>query len=171
VEAEAESEFDGFVTTHGRRLLHTARLITGDDGRGEDLLQNALARTYLNWRRIRNQDPVAYVRRALLNGHTDWWRRKPSHERPSASPPDRATEQDLAEDHARRDALLRALRTLTRRERAVIVLRYYEDLSETEIAELLGIAPGTVKSTAHRGLGKLRACPDLTPAEYSEATT
>lgn len=170
MEASAESEFDGFVATQGRRLLHTARLIAGDDGRGEDLLQNALARTYLNWRRIRNQDPVGYVRRALLNGRTDWWRRKPSHERPTASPPDWATHQDLAEEHARRDALLRALRTLTRRERAVIVLRYYEDLSESEIADLLGIAPGTVKSTAHRALGKLRTSPDLMTADYSEAT-
>ncbi|MDI2125714.1 SigE family RNA polymerase sigma factor [Yinghuangia seranimata] len=160
-------DFDAFVAANGRRLLHIARLIAGDDHRGEDLLQTALARTYLRWHRIQRDDPVAYVRRALVNGQRDWWRRKPSHERPAAYPPDRASDVDLAEEHARRDALLRALAGLTRRERAVIVLRFYEDLPETEIAETLGIAPGTVKSTAARALRKLRESPDLASAELA----
>ncbi|MCF2532355.1 SigE family RNA polymerase sigma factor [Yinghuangia soli] len=168
--AAVELRFDAFVAANARRLAHTAQLITGDVGRGEDLLQNALARTYLNWDRVHDQDPAAYVRRALVNGHTDWWRRKPSHERPAAVLPDRASDVDLAEDHARRDAVLRALRVLTRRERAVIVLRYYEDLSETEISDALRIAPGTVKSTASRALRKLRDSPELALNDLSEAT-
>lgn len=168
-QAAAERDFDWFVAANGRRLLHTARLIAGDDGRGEDLLQTALARTYLNWHRVRNADPVAYVRKALVNSHTDWWRRKPSHERPSDVLPDRPDDIDHAEEHAQRDALFRALRILTRRERSVVVLRYYEDLSETDIAAALGIAPGTVKSTASRALRKLRDSPELAFVDVAAA--
>lgn len=168
--AAAERDFDRFVAGNARRLLHTARLIAGDDGRGEDLLQTVLARTYVNWHRVRHADPAAYVRRALVNSHTDWWRRKPSHERPSAVLPDRPDDVDHAEEHARRDALFRALRILTWRERSVVVLRYYEDMTETEIATVLGIAPGTVKSTASRALRKLRDSPELSFADIASAS-
>lgn len=169
---DGERDFDAFVAANAARLLHTARLIAGDDGRGEDLLQDALARTYLNWRKARVENPVAYVRKALVNGHRDWWRRKPSHERPLEVLPDRPTGGDTAEEHARRDALLRALSVLTRRERAVVVLRYYDDLTEAETASCLRIAPGTVKSTANRALRKLRSSPDIAAlTEVSESWT
>ncbi|WP_331766015.1 SigE family RNA polymerase sigma factor [Embleya sp. NBC_00896] len=168
---EAEREFEQFVQANARRLLHAATLLTGDRGRGEDLVQNTLARTYLRWPRIRHDDPITYVRRGLVNGHRDWWRRKPSHEQPLAYPPDRPAPGDPATELVRRDAVVRALTDLTKRERAVVVLRYYEDLTEAEIAEVLGVAVGTVKSTANRALRKLRVSPQLAPTDLTEATS
>jgi RNA polymerase sigma-70 factor (sigma-E family) len=165
VDGDAERDFETFVQVNAHRLVHAATLLTGDRGRGEDLVQNVLARTYRNWHRIRHEDPLGYVRRGLVNSHRDWWRRKPSHERPSAYFPDHRAIDDPATEHARRDAVLRALAGLTKRERAVVVLRYYEDLTEAEIARVLDIAAGTVKSTANRALGKLRVSPHLVAAE------
>jgi RNA polymerase sigma-70 factor (sigma-E family) len=165
VDGDAERDFESFVQANAHRLLHAATLLTGDRGRGEDLVQNTLARTYLNWHRIRHEDPLTYVRRGLVNGHRDWWRRKPSHEQPAAHLPELGSSVDPAAEYARRDAVLRALSGLTKRERAVVVLRYYEDLTEAEIAQVLDIAAGTVKSTASRALGKLRTSPQLVAAE------
>lgn len=140
-------------------------MLSGDHHRGEDLLQTALTRTYLRWQRVRIDDPYAYVRQALLNGVRDGWRRRRFTEVPLDR--DELTEPRFSTDsgqgvHADRDSVLRALQALTARERQVIVLRYYEDLSESDIARVLGLAPGTVKSTAARGLGKLAGSPHLT---------
>jgi RNA polymerase sigma-70 factor (sigma-E family) len=157
--------FAEFATANGRRLRHAARLLTGDDGRAEDLVQTALARTYLRWDRIRAEDPMAYVRRVLYTAHADWWRRRWHSEYPTDAMPDRAAPGDLAAEQAERDRLRTALATLSARERAVVVLRFYEDLGERETAAALGIAAGTVKSTCSRALGKLRVAPELVQSE------
>jgi RNA polymerase sigma-70 factor (sigma-E family) len=164
-----EDGFAEFATGNARRLRHIARLLTGDEHRAEDLLQIALARTYRRWDRIsRYDDPVAYVRRVLVNAHTDWWRRRWRHELPTGQLPDGPAGGDLAADHADRDLLARALAGLSPRERAVVVLRYYADLSEADIARTLGVTAGTVKSTSSRALAKLRISPAL--AETTDTT-
>jgi RNA polymerase sigma-70 factor (sigma-E family) len=162
-----EDGFAAFAAANGRRLRHAARLLTGDDHRAEDLVQTALARTYLRWDRIRSDDPMAYVRRVLYTAHAEWWRRRWRHEYPTGAVPERPGTADLAADHAERDRMRLALAALTPRERAVVVLRYYEDLGERETAEVLGVAVGTVKSTCARALAKLRVSPQL--AETEEA--
>lgn len=166
VEVEAAAEpaagFDAFVDAASPRLLKAAVLLTGDHGRAEDLVQDSLARAFLRWERIVADDPMAYVRRSMFNGYVDWWRRRPWRELPVAVLPEHVGRSvDAAERHATTDALLRALQNLSRRERAVVVLRYFEDLSESQIAESLAIAPGTVKSACARALAKLRGSPHL----------
>jgi RNA polymerase sigma factor (sigma-70 family) len=108
---------------------------------------------------------MAYVRRILVNAHTEWWRRRWRYEQPADRLPDRAGPDDLAADQADRDRLARALALLTSRERAVVVLRFYADLSERETAQALGVAPGTVKSACARALAKLRISPQLAEPE------
>jgi RNA polymerase sigma-70 factor (sigma-E family) len=157
-----DAEFSTFVANRGRYLHRLAELLTGDPHRAADLVQSALERAYPRWQRIQADDPTAYVRRIIVNEHRSWWHRLLNRELPAEPAPDRAAPGDLAASHAQRSVVLGALRQLTGRERSVIVLRFYGDLSEAEIAAELGIAPGTVKSTAHRALGKLRAMPELT---------
>lgn len=164
-------EFDEFVLGSSGRLLRVAQLLTGDVGRAEDLVQDAYARAYLRWDRIRAEDPWAYVRRCVVNGYTDWWRRRPWREQPYgdvAGLPMRATSPDPATRTADRDALALALAQLTRRERAVVVLRYYADLSEAQIGATLGMNAGTVKSTSLRAMRKLRASAHLQPEPLEE---
>jgi RNA polymerase sigma-70 factor (sigma-E family) len=127
-------------------------------------VQTALARAYLRWDRIRADDPTAYVRRVLFTAHADWWRRKWRHEYPTGELPEQVAPGDHADEHAERDRLRLALAALTPRERAVVVLRFYEDLSERETAAALGIAVGTVKSSCARALTKLRTSPLLEEA-------
>ena len=160
-----EEGFTAFAGANGRRLRHAARLLTGDDGRAEDLVQTALAKTYLRWDRIAADDPMAYVRRVLFTAHADWWRRRWRHEYPTGELPDSAAPGDHAAEQAERDRLRQALATLSPRERSVVVLRYYEDLGERETADALGIAVGTVKSTCSRALTKLRVSPALVEIE------
>lgn len=148
-------EFAAFVTGSSRRLLHVAELVSGDPHRAEDLVQSALTGAYERWDRIRSDDPFAYVRRSVLNAQVSWWRRH-SRESVRADLPD-ATVPDGSGASDDRDLLRRALLSLTARERAVVVLRFVEDLSEMQTAHDLGIAPGTVKSTSSRALAKLRA--------------
>lgn len=159
--AARDVEFGEFVQGSWARLAGLAELLTGDPHRACDLVQSALERCYPRWASIRERDPYGYVRRAVVNAHNDWWRRLGRRELPSAALPDRTLPGDLAVEHAQHDAVQRALDGLSRRERSVIVLRYYEDLSETQIAAVLGVAAGTVKSTAARALGKLRVSADL----------
>jgi len=156
---DGECRFDDFVATASPRFLALARLLTGDPDRAEDLVQDAFAKAYLRWDRI--DDPGGYVRRCVVNAHTDWWRRRPWREQPTAELPDQAGPRDAFAQWADGADLMAALALLTRRERAVITLRYYEDLSEAQIAAVLGIAPGTVKSAASRALAKLRTSPHL----------
>ena len=158
-----EAGFRVFVETNGASLLHVARLLTGDHHRGEDLVQTALTRVYLKWDRI--DAPLAYARKALVTAHIDstrrrWWGEKPTETLPehgdgAAGSTDStdSTAITVADD---RDELRRLLTGLSSRERAVVVLRYYCDLSERDTAATLGIAVGTVKSTCSRALARLR---------------
>jgi len=157
-----DQRFDAFVRANYARLLQLADLIVGDRVRAEDVLQSVLERTYLRWRTVGRNNPLAYVRAGLVNARTDNWRRGRDRERPTGVVPERGTAPDHAGRVVGRDAVQRALAVLTRRERSVVVLRYFEDLSEAEIAHTLGIAAGTVKSTCARALAKLRISPDLT---------
>lgn len=153
-------DFDGFVAGHSRRLLHVAELLVGP-GDAEDLVQEVLLRMYLRWARIGQNDPVGYARRSLANASTDRWRRRRVPEVLVHSVPDSAAASDQSHADDERAAMLAALAELTPRERAVVVLRYYEDLPEAQIAAELGIAAGTVKSTSSRALQKLRASSHL----------
>ena len=148
-----DASFEDFVAARSRHLLHAAHLLTGDRHRAEDLLQTALTRAYLRWDRI--DEPEGYVRRTMVNAHTDWWRRKPWREQSTDLVPDVAV-PDGSGAYGERDAVLTALATLSGRQRAVVVLRYYEGLSEAEIAAALGCSAGTVKSAASRAMAKLR---------------
>lgn len=153
-----DAAFRDFVVQSQARLLAFAELVTADRGRAEDLLQEAYISAYAAWPRIHNQAPDAYVRRCIVNGRISWWRRRSSHELPAE---DSAAENGSshADDTAVVDdrlRLLAALRRLTARERAVVALRYFAGLTEAEIAAEVGIAPGTVKSTAARAMSKLR---------------
>ncbi len=152
--------FESFVAARSRHLLHAAHLLTGDRHRAEDLLQTALTRAYLRWDRIDSDDPEGYVRRTMVNAHTDWWRKKPWREQATDEVPEVAV-PDATTSYDARDAVLAALATLSGRQRAVVVLRYYEGLSEAEIAAALGCSAGTVKSAASRAMAKLRAHPGL----------
>ena len=153
------SGFDEFVATRSRALLRTAYLLTGDHGLAEDLLQTALAKCWFSWGRI-DGPPEPYVRRALATTYATWWRRRWRGEQPTGNLPDRGDPAATAPVDDR-DALWRALGALPRRQRAVVVLRYYEDLSEAETASALGISTGTVKSQAAKALATLRRDADL----------
>ena len=138
-------------------LLRTAYLLTGNRADAEDLLQTALAKTYLAWDRIREREALdGYVRRVMVNTHTSRWRRRKVAEYPTDALPERGAGRDATEDLALHDALWAALAGLPKRQRATLVLRYYEDLSEAETAAVLGVSVGTVKSTTSRALMKLR---------------
>ncbi len=154
---EAEvAEFSEFVARSQARMVRLAELLTGDRGRAEDLAQHGYVQAYAAWRRIREGEPDAYVRRCIVNANTDWWRRRTWREQPFAVLPEEASRADDATAFADRDVVLRALARLSTRERMVIVLRFYLDYSEQEIATQLRIAPGTVKSAASRAMAKLR---------------
>lgn len=152
-----DSEFRDFVSARSPALLRTAYLLSGGDwALAEDLLQTALTKTYLSWGRIRDQNArESYVRATLATTATSWWRRKWTGERATAVLPETA----VADPGSRlddRDALWRLVLTLPVRQRAVLVLRFYEDLSEAETAHTLGLSPGTVKSHTSRALATLR---------------
>ena len=149
--------FRAYVAARSPALLRTAYLLTGSRADAEDLLQTTLAKTYLAWDRIHERDAVdGYVRRVMVNTQTSWWRRRKVAEYATDVLPERGAERDATEDHALHDALWSALATLPKRQRATVVLRYYEDLSEAETAHVLGVSVGTVKSTTSRALAKLR---------------
>ncbi|WP_433265589.1 SigE family RNA polymerase sigma factor [Micromonospora vinacea] len=148
--------FHEFVVHRAPALSRTAYLLTGDHQLAEDLLQSALARTYRHWRRIRDGDPEAYVRRVMYHQQVSWWRRRRLTERLEAQPADRPGD-DHSEATALRLSLVNALRGLTPRQRAVIVLRFYEDLTEAQAAAVLGCSVGTVKRHGHDAIRRLRA--------------
>ncbi|MGC5287328.1 SigE family RNA polymerase sigma factor [Micromonospora sp. DT231] len=164
-----EEQFREFVAARSAALLRTAYLLTGDWATAEDLLQTALTKTYLAWKRLGGIEAVeSYARRVMVNTSTSWWRRRWHGERPTEVLPERAGVDEIAQQ-LDRDLLWRHLRELPTRQRAVLVLRYYEDMSEAQTAAMLNISPGTVKSQASRALATLRrrmgpAAPDLTAA-------
>jgi RNA polymerase sigma-70 factor (sigma-E family) len=160
-------DFDDFVTTSSASLLRTAYLLTGDHGHAEDVLQHALLKTAGHWGKV-HTDPVAYTRRTVVNLAKNRWRtrsRRPvevtAAAEPSYAPPDHAV--TLAR------ALVGALRDLPYSQRAVLVLRYFQDLSVEQTAEVLGCSAGTVKSQCHHALAKLRNMLG-DPAELEEST-
>ncbi|WP_430497378.1 SigE family RNA polymerase sigma factor [Micromonospora trifolii] len=149
--------FEEYAFARTSALVRLARLLTGDEHRAEDLVQEVLARAYARWGRISRTDrPDAYVRRMLVNTHNSWWRRRSSQEISVAAVLDRAGEVDEAAGVAERDALWRLVCDLPARQRTVIVLRYYEDLDDTSIAEILACSTGTVRTHARRALAALR---------------
>jgi RNA polymerase sigma-70 factor (sigma-E family) len=151
-----EEEFREFVAARSAALLRTAYLLAGDWATAEDLLQTALTKTYLAWKRLGEIEAVEpYARRVLVNTATSWWRRRWHGERPTEVLPERPA-PDRLEEHLERDALWRHVKALPARQRAVLVLRFYEDMSEAQTAALLGISVGTVKSQTSRALGSLR---------------
>ncbi|MEO3853879.1 SigE family RNA polymerase sigma factor [Acrocarpospora sp. B8E8] len=155
--------FREFVATHQRSLIRTAYLLTGDAHLAEDLLQSVLAKLVGRWPKVaRLEHPEAYARKALLNQHISWRRRRTASELPSAAPPEHAywTEDRAVVRIVMRQALMR----LAPRQRAVIILRFYEDRTERETADPLGCSLGTVKSQAHHALARLRElAPELAP--------
>jgi len=148
-----DAEFADFVRASSRSLTRTAYLLCGDRALADDLVQEALLKTYLAWRRVRRDEATGYTRRVLVNLNIDRWRRRPP------IPTELAEQASI--DHAQaqvddRDQIVRLLDGLPTQQRRVIVLRYFDDLSEAATAELLGISTGAVKSASSRGLAALR---------------
>ncbi len=172
MDAQAREDFRSYVTGRSAALLRTAYLLTGNRADAEDLLQTALAKTYLSWDRIRDREAVdGYVRRVMVNTQTSWWRRRKVDERPTDELPDRGGGRDSTADLDLHDALWTALASLPTRQRAVVVLRYYEDLSEAETARVMGVSVGTVKSTTSRALSKLREDSSLLTGDADDPRT
>jgi RNA polymerase sigma-70 factor (sigma-E family) len=157
-DADRRVDFTAYVVAREQALARLAYLLTGDQPAAEDLLQNTLAKVYRHWDRVRAVElPDAYVRRIMVNENNSRWRRVLRHREtpgshvleviaPAATLPDRAASIDL----------WRQVQTLPARQRAAVVLRYYEDLSEAQTAEILGCSVGTVKSHTSRALSALR---------------
>ncbi|WP_329089456.1 MULTISPECIES: SigE family RNA polymerase sigma factor [unclassified Streptosporangium] len=149
------TEFAEYVEQRYERLRKTAYLLTRDWAIAEDLVQTALARAWLAWRRI-DGDPDPYVYRIIANTHASWWRRSWRREIPTGELPDRADGRDFTSDVGDRDALWTAIGTLSGRQRAVIVLHYFEHMPLTQVAGVLECSVGTVKSQLNRALTRLR---------------
>jgi RNA polymerase sigma-70 factor (sigma-E family) len=154
--------FDEFVAARSRALLRTAYLLTHDHALAEDLLQTSLTKAWFAWKRI-DGEPEPYVRKILVNTYASWWRRKWNGEQPTDTLPERGAEAEESSTGERTD-LWTAMERLPRRMRAVIVLRYFEDLTEAQTADLLGCSVGTVKSQTSKALAKLRIDPALAEA-------
>jgi RNA polymerase sigma-70 factor (sigma-E family) len=153
------ASYSSFVADRSDHLLRTAYLLTRDWAMAEDLLQEAMVKTWFAWRRL-DGNPEAYVKKVIYTTYISWWRRKWRGERPTEELPERpAAEHGMDE----RDAVWRALGRLGPRQRAVLVLRFYEDLTEPQIAALLGISVGTVKSQTFKALARLRVDDSLLP--------
>lgn len=152
--------FNAFVDSRSTSLLRTAYLLTRDRGLAEDLVQTSLVKAWFAWARIEGQ-PKAYVRRIIVNTYSSWWRRKWNGEQatedvPEAMPRGQHDRHASSTQIADRTDLWQALGRLPKRQRAVVVLRFYEDLSEIETAEVMQCSVGTVKSQTSRALAKLR---------------
>jgi RNA polymerase sigma-70 factor (sigma-E family) len=155
-------DFEEFVVAALPSLLRFGVVLTGSRDRADDLVQAALVKTMRRWRDIDRSHPAAYVRRVMVTTQVSWWR---AGRRESTLPDsfEAVAQGDAEASYDDQDQLARALATLPPRQRAVIVLRYYSGLSEAEIAEVLGCAPGTVKSQAAKALRTLRRGLDAAP--------
>ena len=151
-----DADFTAFMEQAGAALLRTAWLLTGDHHRAHELTQAALVKTYVAWPRVREGEALAYARRVLVNHRTDVWRATRK-EVTTDLPPETASCTAVTAVSDDRDHVVRLLRGLPEQQRKVIVLRYYTDLSEQATADALGISLGAVKSSASRGLARLRA--------------
>jgi RNA polymerase sigma-70 factor (sigma-E family) len=149
--------FAEFVAARSGSLFRTAYLMVGEHALAQDLLQEALTKTYVAWPRLREVgNAEAYTRRTITNTAISWARRRSSHERPTEALPEPVDGRHAGDDVATRAWLWAELQQLPPRQRAAIVLRYYEDLSEAQTAQALGCAVGTVKSQVSTGLKRLR---------------
>ncbi|MGB2567694.1 SigE family RNA polymerase sigma factor [Micromonospora citrea] len=159
------SEFDSFVRARTPALLRSAYLLTGDQHLAEDLVQSALARTHRSWGRLHDTgNAEAYTRKTMYHLQVSWWRRRRVRESVTSELPEprRHDVTDHASQTSLRITLRGALARLSTKQRAVLVLRFFEDRSEAEAAELLGVTVGTVKSQTSKALAKLRAvAPEL----------
>jgi RNA polymerase sigma-70 factor (sigma-E family) len=159
-----EEQFAQFVRSSSPGLTRTAWLLTGDWASAEDLVQTALLRTWQRWNSVSRPAAEAYTRRVVMTTFLGWRRRRWIGEVAVGWLPDRAHPRDLAADVVEHNAVMSALLQLPRQQRAVIVLRYFDDFSEQAIADALGCGIGTVKTHASRGLHALRSNPDLQAA-------
>ncbi|MYZ39217.1 MULTISPECIES: SigE family RNA polymerase sigma factor [unclassified Streptomyces] len=149
-------EFEEYVRTRHEALLRSARRLVPDPIDAQDLLQTALARTYGRWDGIADKSLAdAYLRRVMINTRTEWWRARKLDEVPTEQLPD-ASVEDGTEQHADRALLMEILGILAPKQRSVVVLRHWEQMSTEETAAALGMSAGTVKSTLHRALARLR---------------
>ncbi len=166
---DQDAGFTAFVRAHAGSLHHTAYLLTGNRQAADDLLQDALLKTWLAWRKIDQRAAWAYTRKVMVNLTTDRWRRR-RYEAITIDIDDRRRDPggeagfEGVEDRA---FIVRQLAGLTPHERAMVVLRYYADLSEADVAEQLGVSVGTVKSTCSRALARLRSRGGAAPATRS----
>jgi RNA polymerase sigma-70 factor (sigma-E family) len=164
-------DFDEFIRMRSPALLRSAWLLTGDAGRAEDLLQTALARVWPRWARVvAGTSPDTYVRKVLYTTYLSWYRRRWRFEVPTGASGEPADRSDVAGEAAQRDAVRRALAALSRQQRAVVVLRYVEDLPVAATAELLGCSETAVKVQAHRALAILRGNPHLAAFGQTEVS-
>ena len=161
VRSQDQADFEAYVAARAAALRRTAYLLCGDWHQAEDVVQNALTKLYLAWRRVEKRDGIdAYARQIVVRCVLDERRRGWRRERPVSALPDRAGVAERSDD---REVLLAALASVPAQQRAVLVLRYWDDVSIAETAAMLGISEGAVKSAASRGLDNLRrALPDLT---------
>jgi RNA polymerase sigma-70 factor (sigma-E family) len=149
-------EFEEYVRTRQDALLRSARRLVPDPVDAQDLLQTALARTYRRWDGIADKSLAdAYLRRVMINTRTEWWRARKLEEIPTEQLPE-ATVEDGADRHADRALLMDIMSVLAPKQRSVVVLRHWEQMSTEETAAALGMSAGTVKSTLHRALARLR---------------
>ncbi|WP_203416854.1 SigE family RNA polymerase sigma factor [Jiangella ureilytica] len=158
VAMDRDSAFEQYVEVRQAALLRLAYLLTGDQHAAEDLVQSALAKLYLAWNRVERADSIdAYAKRIMINEHSSWWRRAWRRlETTTDAVPERPVIADFGQALAERDALWTVVQALPPRQRAAVVLRFYEDMSEQDVAVTLGCSVGTVKSQTSRALATLR---------------
>jgi RNA polymerase sigma-70 factor (sigma-E family) len=150
-------EFEEYVRTRQDALLRSARRLVPDPTDAQDLVQTAFVRTYPRWQDIADKTLAdAYMRRVMINTRTEWWRNRKLEEVPTGDDLPEARVDDGAEQHADREMLRDVLKVLAPKQRQVVVLRHYRQLSTEETALALGMSTGTVKSTLHRALARLR---------------
>jgi RNA polymerase sigma-70 factor (sigma-E family) len=161
MDAQADAEFSEFMQGRWPKLVRLGYGLTGDQGLAEDLAQTALAKAYASWPRVRRAgDPDAYVRKIMLNANHSRFRKRRVPEHLTGAMPDLGA-TDGTGSHDDRHALIAALLTLPRGQRSVVLLRYWMDMTETEVAAALGCSVGNVKSQASRALAKLRLSTEL----------
>lgn len=158
---EARARFGDFVAARTPALIRVAYMLTGNQHAAEDLLQSALTKTAARWRTLRHDDPEGYVRTVMYREQVSWWRRLGRHREVAVDPPPDRVTADLTAHADLRLSVRTAMLRLPPAQRAVLVLRYFEDLTETQAAEVLGCSVGTVRSRTHRAVSRLR---ELLPA-------
>ncbi|MBA0053834.1 SigE family RNA polymerase sigma factor [Streptomyces sp. AJS327] len=150
-------DFEEYVRTRHDVLLRSARRLISDPVDAQDLLQTALVRTYGHWDGIADKSLAdAYLRRVMINTRTEWWRSRRLQEVPTENLPEVDSVEDGAEQRANRALLMEVLTVLAPKQRSVVILRHWEQMSTEETARALGMSPGTVKSTLHRSLARMR---------------